>query len=127
MTIDELIAKGECPDWLRLADTKDADVKIDTWGIVLWSRGNFLGGNFLGGKVNGKDAQRVLTVTACEGWPKTLCDVDGVAYVLAGCQFFTLAAAIEHWRNRPDRVMTFAMLAGVSEVAKLWGLKDGSS
>lgn len=46
MKISEL---KNAPEWLVLADTKNADVEITSYGLVIWKSGNFLGGNFLGG------------------------------------------------------------------------------
>jgi hypothetical protein len=161
MTIVELVKLGKCPDWLRLAETKEANVEIDVWNRVVWLGGDWLGGVWLGGDWHGgdwlggdwhggdwlggvwlggvwhggrvgfeaanrKEARRVHTLAHCEGYPKTLCDIDGVAYILAGCHLFTLAEAFDHWRDRKDRVITYAMLTGIAEVAKQWGLSDGA-
>jgi uncharacterized protein YjbI with pentapeptide repeats len=61
-----------------------------------------------------------------EGYSKTLCDVDGVAWILAGCRWFTLAEARKHWAERDDRPITRAMLEGIAAVAKLRGLKESA-
>jgi hypothetical protein len=47
---------SECknaPQWLVLADTKNADVEVLASGWVLWNGGYFLGGVFLGGEFRG--------------------------------------------------------------------------
>ena len=49
MKISELQALGKAPEWLVLADTKDADVEVNWAGKVVWNGGEFLGGEFLGG------------------------------------------------------------------------------
>jgi uncharacterized protein YjbI with pentapeptide repeats len=86
--------------------------------------GNFLGGNFLGGNVRGTRPTRILTLCHVDGCPKTLCAVNGVAFILAGCRWFTLAEARKHWSKREDRTTTFAMLRGIEAVAKQWKLKS---
>ena len=91
--------------------------------------GNFLDGDFCGGNIVTElgrfKPRRILTVTSeVEGWPKTLVDLDGVAYILAGCRWFTLADARKHWKERSDRTLTYALLEGAAAVAKLWGLTE---
>jgi hypothetical protein len=85
--------------------------------------GDFWGGDFWGGNAHGVKADRILTMCHVDGWPKTLCAINGVAYILAGCQWFTLADARKHWSKRPDRTNTLAMLTGIEIVAKQWKLK----
>ena len=46
MKISEL---KNAPEWLVKADTKNADVEINTWGEVIWNGGEFRGGEFRGG------------------------------------------------------------------------------
>jgi len=46
MKISEL---KNAPEWLVLADTKNADVDITSYGWVIWNSGDFRSGNFLGG------------------------------------------------------------------------------
>ncbi len=177
MTIEEL--GNAAPTWLRIAETKDADVWLDKRGRVVWHQGEFLGGEFLGSEFRGGEflggaflggaflggafrggefrggefrggefrggaflggafrggevwgdtvgktiaPQRILTLTSVDGWPKTLCAVDGVAWLKAGCHLFTLADAYRHWADREDRRETYAMLAGISGVAEQWGLR----
>ena len=48
MKISEL---PNCPQWLKDADTVDADVEWSLYGTLLWNRGEFRGGEFLGDKI----------------------------------------------------------------------------
>ncbi len=118
---------SECPNapqWLRDAKTENADVEVLTSGWVIWNSGNFLGGDFLGGSVNGVEGAKVIiTFCHCDGWPKTLVDRDGEAWILAGCRWFNFADARKHWKGREDRVMTRAFLHGAYRLAKHMGLK----
>jgi hypothetical protein len=145
-----------CPAWLSQADTKDADVAYDILGRMIWLSGAFLGGEFLrgefwggefrggafrggaflggefqggeflGGEVRGHRVTWLHTLTNCEGYPKTLCAVDGVAWILAGCQWFTLADAKLHWAERSDRPLTRAAMLMASEVARQQGLRESA-
>jgi hypothetical protein len=88
--------------------------------------GEFRGGEFLGGEVRGHRVTWLHTLTNCEGYPKTLCAVDGVAWILAGCQWFTLADAKLHWAERSDRPLTRAAMLMASEVARQQGLRESA-
>jgi len=91
--------------------------------------GSFLGGSFKGGSVCGDNKSLnptwILTVIPqIEGYPKTLCAVDGVAWIKAGCHLFTLSDARKHWSKRSDRTMTRVLLEGVAALAKEKGLTE---
>ena len=89
--------------------------------------GSFLGGYFEGGRIGKTKPAWILTVIPqVEGYTKTLAAVDGVAWVLAGCRWFTLAEARLHWANRPDRAATYALLEVVAALAKARGLRESN-
>ena len=56
---------------------------------------------------------------------KTIANVNGVAYIGAGCRWFTLDAAIKHWGNKPDRITTFAAMQFAKIIADNNGWKHG--
>ena len=57
-----------------------------------------------------------------DGYYKTLCSLGGVAYIGAGCRWFTLQDAIEHWSNhRDNRRHTLCLL----KAAKAWATLEG--
>lgn len=56
-----------------------------------------------------------------EGYRKVIAQVNGVAYIGAGCQWLTLAAARRHWTGRKDRPITIAMLDFAEAIAKQRG------
>ncbi len=105
-------------------DWHGGDWHDGVWHGGGWHGGDWHGGDWYGGTVKSKVVTRILTLTYCESYPKTLVAVNGVAYILAGCQFFTLAAARKHWADRQDRPITRAMLVGIAAVAKDWGLTE---
>lgn len=119
-----------CPQWLLDAD----DFLGGNFLGGNFLSGNFLGGDFLGGNflsgdwikgtVRGITAKVILTFTVCEGYSKTLMDVEGVAWIMAGCRWFTLADAKNYWKGREDRIQTRAMLHGAVALAKYLGLKE---
>ncbi len=117
------------PQWLRDARTENADVEISesgyvTWRGGTWHGGDWWGGDWLGGKVNEiEGAKVIITFAHCDGWPKTLVDVNGEAWILAGCRWFNFADARKHWAGREDRIMTRALLHGAYHLAKHMGLK----
>jgi NDP-sugar pyrophosphorylase family protein len=59
----------------------------------------------------------------CDGYRKTYCEVNDVAYIGAGCRWFTLDEAIKHWSNKPDRVMTLCLMESAKALAKLRNMK----
>ena len=68
------------------------------------------------------------TGIACLGFAdwywKSLSAVDGVAYIGAGCRWFTLAEAIRHWTNHEeDRRATMALMQAAKALAELHNLR----
>ncbi len=145
MKISEL---KNCPQWLSLVITVNADVEVSENGWVTWNSGDFHGGNFRGGNFLGGDfwggnfrggnfrggdfrgglvmgvkARVVVTCMNVEHYPKTLVDVGGVAWILAGCRWFTFAESKKHWAKRKNRPITRALLIGVEALIKQKKLK----
>jgi len=56
-----------------------------------------------------------------DGYRKCIAQVDGVAYIGAGCRWFTLSDAIAHWSAKPDRVMTMCLMESALAIAGLNG------
>jgi len=53
-----------------------------------------------------------------------LCAVGDVAYIGAGCRWFTLGEALRHWENHEeDRRATMALMEGAKALATLNNLK----
>ena len=142
-----------CPQWLLDASTEDEDVTIDgsivtwhdgTWNGGIWRGGVWHGGTWYGGAWNGGgwhggtwnggvwhggtvmevSVKMIGTFTFCDSHHKTLFAVDGVAWILAGRRWFTLAHAKKHWAGREDRVFTRASLHSAVALAKHFGLKE---
>lgn len=60
----------------------------------------------------GDDATDPTDLGATDGYRKCLAYVDGVPWIGAGCRWFTLADALEHWANhKEDRRATCAQMA----------------
>ena len=123
-----------CPQWLLDAKTTDELVRFDAVGMLVWEDGSFEDGSFEGGKIIGKDGEDhqleragkiVALFASVEGYPKHLVDVAGEAWIKAGCRFFPFADAERYWRDREDRTITYALLAGARALAEAKGLKIG--
>ena len=74
MTINELGEK--CPQWLKDADTRDADVEIGPLGVVVWRGGVWRGGVWRGGVWRDEKTNRLTFMAALCG---IVFDSDGVA------------------------------------------------
>ena len=84
------------------------------------------GGSVSGGSVLSGQHEWIIKWAYCDGYSKIICEVEGVAMIGAGCRWFTLAEAIEHWNNHSEtRDDTVALLEGAKAIADKKGLKYG--
>jgi len=95
---------GASLDGARLVGARLVGASLDRASLdgVNWGTGAKIG------------AQTILwadPLVTCDGYAKVLCAVGDVAWIMAGCRWFTLADARE-------------MLDGIAAVAKLRGLKE---
>ena len=67
-------------------------------------------------------AVAVACLGHADGYGKALCNKDGVAYIGAGCRWFTLAEALRHWDNKPDRIETMCLMQSAIYLAGYHGL-----
>jgi hypothetical protein len=74
-----------------------------------------------GGSSIGVGSSDVVDIGFADNWRKCIAQVNGVAYIGAGCRWFTLARALEHWQNRPDREITLCLLRSAIFIADLRG------
>ena len=65
----------------------------------------------------GDHAQDPIDIGCVDGYRKTLSHVKNVAHVGAGCQWFTLSAALDHWAGREDRVLTRCLMGAAISIA----------
>ena len=77
-----------------------------------------------GCKIREQRVTWINSVVVCDGYCKSLCEVDGVAWIMSGCRWFTLANARRHWAHKSNRVTTFLMLEGIAAVAKSRNLRE---
>jgi hypothetical protein len=56
-----------------------------------------------------------------DGYRKCIAEIDGVAYIGAGCRWFTLDAAIKHWSNKDGRVLTMCLMMAAVHIAAVKG------
>ena len=71
-----------------------------------------------------KAGKPICTLGLVDGYTKSLSEFEGVAYIGAGCRWFTLQEAIDHWSNHDeDRSLTLCLLESAKAIAELKGLK----
>ena len=71
----------------------------------------------------GPNSQDAIDIGVADGYRKCIAQVDGVAYIGAGCRWFTLSEALKHWSGKGDRVMTMCLLQSAVAIAGLKGWK----
>ena len=70
----------------------------------------------------GDDASEVIDLGFVDGYRKCIAGVNGVAYVGAGCRWFTLAEAIKHWESHEkNRDLTLCLMQSAIHIAGLKG------
>lgn len=69
----------------------------------------------------GPRAESAIDIGHADGYRKCLCNIGQVAWIGAGCRWFTLAEALEHWGDDPERVDTMALMQSAIAIAKLRG------
>ena len=71
-----------------------------------------------------RHARWIACVGFADGYYKDLCVVGDVAYIGAGCHWFTLSEALRHWGNHPEeRQDTLDLMQAAVAIAKRRGLK----
>ena len=63
-----------------------------------------------------------LDLGFADGYRKCIANVKGVAYIGAGCRWFTLAEALRHWDNKPGRIETMCLMQSAIYLAGYHGL-----
>ena len=72
----------------------------------------------------GDNATGLFNLGHADGYTKSLSSVNGVAYIGAGCRWFTLDEALAHWGDHhEDRDMTLCLLETAKAIANLKNLK----
>ena len=125
MSIDEILAAPVDSYGWRVLDGKHiklgAYVKLGI-GVKLGNGVKLGDGVKLGNGVTlGIGVTEVIDLGHCEGWRKALACVDGVAYIAAGCRWFTLSEAVRHWADRGDRPLTRALMIAAVKIAEIKG------
>ena len=70
----------------------------------------------------GEKSSEAIDLGWADGYRKCIAQVDGVAYIGAGCRWFTLANALNHWENHSqDRTTTMCLLMAAISIAEVKG------
>ena len=119
-------------DWFRVGDGFSVGDRFKagnrfTAGNRFIVGNNFtVGDGFAGGDSfkAGDDATGIANIGLADGYAKSISSVGGVAYIGAGCRWFTLRDALEHWGNHEeDRRMTMCLLESAKAIAALHRLR----
>ena len=72
----------------------------------------------------GASARSAVDIGFADGYRKCIAEVNGIAYIGAGCRWFTLAEALKHWGNHAEnRRLTMCLLESAKAIATLNGWK----
>jgi hypothetical protein len=69
----------------------------------------------------GDKSSGAIDLGFAEGYRKCIAEVDGVAYIGAGCRWFTLADAIKHWSSKEGRDITNCLMMSAIHIAAIKG------
>ena len=70
----------------------------------------------------GNGASEAIDLGFADGFRKCIANVKGVAYIGAGCRWFTLDEAIKHWESHDEnRDLTLCLMQSAIHIAKLKG------
>ena len=90
-------------------------------GCNFSAKGNYVS---LGDDVSlGDGCKNAVDIGFADGYRKCLAEVNGVAYIGAGCRWFTLADALKHWGEKEDRKLTMCLMQSAIAIADLNGWK----
>ena len=70
----------------------------------------------------GNYASEAVDIGFADGFRKCIANVKGVAYIGAGCRWFTLDEAIKHWESHDEnRDLTLCLMQSAIHIARLKG------
>ena len=75
----------------------------------------------------GDGASEAIDLGFADGFRKCIANVNGVAYIGAGCRWFTLDEAIKHWESHDEnRDLTLCLMQSAIHIAGLkgWAFSD---
>ena len=98
--------------------------------IAIKAGANLAGANLAGAYLAGADLARAKCISDCgtpHGWRVVVVRHDDGIRIAAGCRWLTFAAAIEHWRDRPDRKLMRPLIEYIRAACKIndWPLGAG--
>ena len=80
------------------------------------------GANIGNGAHIGNYASEAIDIGFADGFRKCIANVKGVAYIGAGCRWFTLDEAIKHWESHDEnRDLTLCLMRSAIHIARLKG------
>ena len=73
----------------------------------------------------GNNATEAIDLGWADGYRKCIAQVNGVAYIGAGCRWVTLADALKHWSGKPNRELTMCLMMAAVHIADYKGWAHG--
>lgn len=119
-------------NWITLGDYVTLGNRVTLGDYVTLGNGVRLGddvrlgkGVALGdGARLGGGCSEVIDIGFADGYRKAIAQINGVAWIGAGCRWFTLADALAHWTNHKfDRSLTLALMQSAIAIADSKGWK----
>ena len=69
----------------------------------------------------GDKSHEAIDLGWADGYRKCIAQIDGVAWIGAGCRWFTLHDALAHWSKKENREVTMCLMQSAISIAKLKG------
>jgi NDP-sugar pyrophosphorylase family protein len=85
--------------------------RIGEWSTI--GKGSRIGE----GSTIGANANEAIDLGWADGYRKCIAHIDGVAWIGAGCRWFTLADALKHWSAKEDRELTMCLMMAAVQIA----------
>jgi len=104
-------ARARIGEWARIGE----GASIGEWASI-GAQASIGAGARIGDKSSG-----AIDLGFAEGYRKCIAEVDGVAYIGAGCRWFTLADAIKHWSLKEGRDITNCLMMSAIHIAAIKG------
>ena len=73
----------------------------------------------------GAGSSDAIDIGWADGYRKCIAQVNGIAYIGAGCRWFTLADALAHWSDKENRKLTMCLMRAAVAIADEKGWKHG--
>ena len=95
--------------------------RIGDWAIICDGASIGNGARIGNGASIGASCSDAVDIGFADGYRKCIAQIKGVAWIGAGCRWFTLADALKHWSAKEDRDMTMCLMMSAIHIAEVKG------